>query len=140
MNGYSLLEVVLAASICATALVPALAFLRDSVRLGEIIDKRHLMTIYGVSKMEEQMSVVAATWATATVTGDFAADGHVDIRFTVTRSDSPASGGITGRLMVVSVTTYSDDDGDDVLDATEMQTTLTTKIAKLPTYENKANG
>jgi hypothetical protein len=136
---YSLLEVVLAASICASALVPALAFLRDSVTLADIIDKRHLMTIYGVSKMEEQMSVVAATWTTGTVSGDFAADGHANIRYNITRSDNPASGGITNRLMTVSVTTYSDDDADDVLDANEMRTILTTKIARLVTYENKSN-
>jgi hypothetical protein len=136
---YSLLEVVLASAICASALVPALAFLRDSVTLGDIIDKRHLITIYGVSKMEEQMSVVAATWATGTVTGDFAADGHPNIRFTITRIDNPAGGGLTNRLMAISVTTYSDDDADDVLDANEMRTVLTTKIARLATYEQKAN-
>ena len=57
----------------------------------------------------------------------------------MTRSDAPASGGIDNRLMNVSVTTYSDDDGDDTLDATEMRTTLTTKIGKLVSYENKAS-
>ena len=138
-NAYSLLEVVLASAICASALVPALAFLRDGMTLADIIDKRHLLLMYGVSKMEEQLAVVAATWTTGTVTGDFAADGHANIRFTVTRSDEPASGGIANRLMNVSVTTYSDDDGDDVLDATEMRTILTTKIGKLVTYEKKAN-
>jgi hypothetical protein len=138
-SAYSLLEVVLAAAICASALVPSLAFLRDSVTLGDIIDKRHLMTIYGVSKLEEQMAVVAATWATGTVSGDFAADGHANIRYTITRSDNPASGGVTNRLMNISVTTYSDDDADDMLDAAEMRTILTTKIAKLGTYEQKAN-
>jgi hypothetical protein len=138
-NAYSLLEVVLAAAICASALVPALAFLRDSVSLGDIIDKRHLMTIYGVSKMEEQVAVVAATWATGTISGDFATDGHPNIRYTVTRTDNPASGGLTNRLMSISVTTYGDDDADDVLDADEMRTILTTKIARLGTYEQKAN-
>jgi hypothetical protein len=139
VKGYSLLEVVLAASICASALVPALAFMRDSISLGEIIDKRHLMTVYGVSKMEEQMAIVAATWATGTVSGDFAADGHANMRFTVTRSDAPAGGGLTNRLMAISVTTYSDDDADDALDANEMRTVLTTKIAKLVNYESKAS-
>ena len=80
----------------------------------------------------------AATWTDGTVTGDFAADGHANIRFTVTRSDEPASGGITNRLMNVSVTTYSDDDGDDALDAAEMRTILTTKIGKLVTYEQQS--
>jgi hypothetical protein len=85
------------------------------------------------------MSVVAATWTTGTDSGDFAVDGHANIRYTIIRSDNPASGGITNRLMSVSVTTYSDDDADDVLDANEMRTILTTKIARLATYEQKAN-
>jgi hypothetical protein len=139
IHAYSLLEVVLASAICATALVPALAFLRDGMTLADTIDKRHLLLIYGVSKMEEQLAVAAATWSEGTASGDFAADGHANIRFTASRSDDAASGGITDRLMSVTVTTYSDDDGDDSLDATEMQTSFSTKIAKLVTYENKAS-
>jgi hypothetical protein len=137
---YSLLEVVLASAICATALVPALAFMRDGMTLADTIDKRHLLVIYGVSKMEEQLAIVAATWGEGTASGDFAAEGHANIRFTATCSDDLASGGIADRLMSVSVTAYSDDDGDDALDAAEMRTVLTTKIAKLVTYENKAGG
>jgi hypothetical protein len=137
-RAYSLLEVVLAAGICSSALVPALALLRDGMSLGDNIDKRHLMLLYGVSKMEEQLAIVAASWTTGTVNGDFAADGHPNIRYTVTRSDNPASGGITNRLMSVSVTAYSDDDGDDTMDANEMRTTVTTKIGKLISYETKA--
>jgi hypothetical protein len=137
-KAYSLLEVVLAGGICATALVPALALLRDGMTVADNIDKRHLMVLYGVSKMEEQLAVVAASWTTGAIAGDFAADGHANIRYTVTRSDNPASGGIAGRLMNVDVTTYSDDDGDDTMDATEMRTTLTTKTGKLVSYENKA--
>jgi len=138
-RGYSLLEVVMASTICATALVPALAMLRDGMSLAELIDTRHLLLSYGVSKMEEQLAIVAATWTQGSANGDFAADGHANIRFTVTRSDAPASGGIVSRLMNVSVTTYSDDDGDDAMDAAEMRTTLTTKIAKAVSYENKAS-
>ena len=40
--------------------------------------------------------------------------------------------------MSVTVTAYSDDNGNDALDADEPQTTLTTKISKLATYENLA--
>ena len=138
-KAYSLLEVVLASAICATALVPALAMLRDGMTLSDTIDKRHRLAIYGVSKLEEQMAIVAATWSTGTTSGNFAADGHASIRFTVTRSDDTASGGITNRLMNISVTTYCDDDGDSTLDANEMRTVLTTKIGQLATYENKAS-
>jgi hypothetical protein len=138
-NAYSLLEVVLASAICSTALVPALALLRDGMALAGSIDKRHLLLIYGVSKMEEQMAVAAAAWSEGTADGDFAADGHANLRFSATRSDDLANGGIVDRLMYITVTTYSDDDGDDALDAAEARTVLTTKIAKLVTYENKAS-
>jgi len=138
-SAYSLLEVVLASTICATALVPALAYLRDGMALAEIIDTRHLLLNFGVSKMEEQLAVVAATWATATVNGDFAADGQSEIRFTVTRSDSAGAGGITNRLMNITVTTYSDANGNDTMDASELRTTLTTKIGKFASYVNKAS-
>jgi hypothetical protein len=137
-RAYSLLEVVLASTICAGALVPALAVMRDGVALGDIIDTRHLLLTYGVSKMEEQLAVVGATWATGTVTGNFAADGQSSIRFSVTRSDSAGSGGITNQLMSVSVTTYSDDNGNTTMDSSEARITLSTKVAKLVSYETKA--
>ena len=137
---YSLLEVVLASAICASALVPGLALLRDGVTLAEDISDRHQLLLYGVSKMEEHTAIVAASWADGTVSGDFAADGHANMRYVVVRSDAPASGGIDERLMTISVTAYRDDDGDDALDADEMRTVLTTKISKLTSYESKASG
>jgi Tfp pilus assembly protein PilV len=137
-RGYSLLEVMLASTICAVALVPALAILRDGMLATETIDKRHMLLLYAVQTMEEQLAVVAANWTTATATGDFAAEGHADIRFSVTRSDSPASGGISNQLMRITVTAYSDDDGDDTLDSGEPRTVLTTKVSKLATYESIA--
>src|SRR6185369_11606961 len=112
-SGYSMLEVMLASTICVTAIVPALAMLRDGIALGDIIDTRHLLLTYSVSKMEEQLAVVGATWATGTVTGNFAADGQSSIRFSVTRSDAVVDGGIVNKLMVVTVTTYSDDNGNN---------------------------
>jgi hypothetical protein len=137
-RGYSLLEVVLASAICASALVPALAILRDGILTAETIDTRHMVLLYGVQKMEEQLAIVAALWTQGSASGDFAAEGHANIRYSVTRSDSAGSGGITNRLMAITVTAYGDDDGDDTLDAGEPQTTLTTKISKLATYESMA--
>jgi hypothetical protein len=129
--GYSMLEVVLASSICLTAIVPALAMLRDGMALGEIIDTRHLLVTYGVSKMEEQLAIVGASWPTGTITGNFASDGQAKICFSVTRTDALASGGIVGKLMVITVTTFSDDNGNGTMDASEARTIMTTKVAKL---------
>jgi hypothetical protein len=138
-TAYSLLEVVMASAICATALVPALALMRDGMTLANTIDTQHMLLTYAVSKMEQQLAVIGTTWTEGTSTGDFASDGHANIRFSVTTSDAPASGGIDNRLMNVSVTTYSDDDNDDTMDATEARIIVTTKIGKLLSYETKAN-
>jgi hypothetical protein len=139
-TGYSLLEVVLAAAICAGVLVPALSMMRDGITLGERIDARHVLLVYGVSKMEEQLAIVGANWSTGLASGDFSADGHPSIRFSVARSDSPLDGGIAGRLMGITVITYRDDNGNDALDLDEMRTTLRTKVGKLVSYESKASG
>jgi hypothetical protein len=138
-RGYSLLEVVLASTISLTALVPALAVLRDGMTLGDIIDTRHLLLTYSVSKMEEQLAIVGATWPSGTVTGNFASDGQPSIRFSATRSDAVVDGGIVGKLMVVTVTVYSDANGTSVMDSSEARTIMTTKIAKLVSYETKAS-
>ena len=128
----------MASAICASALVPALAVMRDGVALGDIIDTKHLLLTYGVSKMEEQLAIVGATWSTGTVSGNFAADGQAGIRFSATRTDAAASGGIVNRLMVVTVTTYSDDNGNAAMDTSEPRLTFTTKVAKLVSYATKA--
>jgi hypothetical protein len=137
-NAYSLLEVMLASAICAMALVPAMALLRDGLALADTIDTRQQILLCGVSKMEEQLAIVAATWSTGNISGDFSADGYSGIRFNATRSDAASNGGITGRLMNVSVTAYSDDNGNSTMDASEPRTNLTTKVSKLATYEYKA--
>jgi hypothetical protein len=137
-KAYSLLEVVLASGICATALVPALALLRDGVTLADRVDARHLLLLCGVSKMEEHLAIVAADWTEGTFTGNFAADGHASVRYIVTQSDEAASGGIVDRLMNVEVTTYRDDDGDAALDADELRNVVRTKIGRFTSYANKA--
>lgn len=139
-KAYSLLEIVLASGICATALVPALALLRDGVTLADRVDARHLLLLYGVSKMEEHLAIVAAGWTEGTFTGNFAAEGHANVRYIVVQSDEVASGGIVDRLMNVQVTTYRDEDGDAALDADEMRNVMRTKIGRFTSYENKAGG
>lgn len=134
-----MLEVVLAASICITAIVPALAMLRDGMALADSIDTRHLLLTYGVSKMEEQLAIVGASWTTGTLTGNFASDGQSSIRYSVTRSDAVVDGGVVGKLMVVTVTTYRDDNANNAMDTTEPRTTMKTKVAKLVSYVTKAS-
>jgi hypothetical protein len=119
----------LASALCAVALVPALAIIRDGISFAQQIDKRHQLLLYGVSKLEEQLSTVAAldtAWpGAAPPPGNFSAEGHPNIRYVVTWSDNP-------------VTTFYDEDGDASQDSTEPSVTLTSKIGKLASYENKA--
>lgn len=112
--------------------------MRDGMTLGDIVDTKHLLLIYGVSKMEEQLAIVGATWATGTLTGNFSAEGQSTIRYSVTRSDSAASGGITNQLMVISVTTYNDDNANSTMDSSEPRLTFTTKVAKSVSYATRA--
>jgi len=135
-----MIEVVLASSICITAIVPALSMLRNGIALGEIIDTRHLLLTCSVSKMEEQLAIIGASWSTGTITGNFASDGQPTIRYNVTRYDAVVDGGVVGKLMVVTVTTYSDDNGNNAMDTTEARTTMSTKVAKLVSYVTKSSG
>jgi hypothetical protein len=134
-RAYSLLEVALASSICATAIVPALALMRDGMSNLTKIDIDHMLLLYGVQKMEEQQAICARSWTTGSTTGNFAADGNSSIRYSVTQSDSAGSGGITNRLMYISVTTYYDANGNSAMDTGESRLTFTTKVAKLATYQ-----
>ena len=137
-KGFSLLEVVVASALMAFALVPALTLFRDGLRWSRDVDTRAKLLNYGVCKMEEQLAIVAATWTTGTATGDFSTDGHANVRYSAVRSDSAVDGGITSRLMAVTVTVYDDVDSDDTLDVGEMQLDFTTKIGKVASYESKA--
>jgi hypothetical protein len=132
----------MASALCAAALVPALMLMRNGMDVAREIDIKHQLLLYGVGTLEEQLSAVAAlgdAWpGSAPAPGSFSADGHPDMRYVVTRSDSPANGGLTGRLMNVSVTTYYDEDGNGSQGAAEPSITLSTKIGKFTSYESEA--
>lgn len=139
ISGYSLLEVTLASAVCAGALVPALAFMRDGMTLATKIETRNTLLTCAVGKMEQQMAIVGASWTEGTLEGDFSAEGKPTIRFNVLRSDGPANGGIDDRLMSIVVTAYHDEDNDSSLDPSEARLVISTKVSKLISYESKAN-
>lgn len=134
--GFSLLEVVMASTLAAVALVGALALLRDGMAASRTIDSRQLLTNYAVSKLEQQLAIVAGSWTSGTVAGDFAADGHPNIRYRATRSDAAADQGMLDRLMHLQVTTYVDANGNDILDFDEKRCSFRTKVSKLVSYES----
>jgi prepilin-type N-terminal cleavage/methylation domain-containing protein len=136
-RGFSLLEMVLATALLAGTLAPALAVMRDAMAVSRETTVRSLLANYAVQKLEEHSAVAIGSWTNATVTGDFSADNNPTLRYSVTRSDLPANGGIAGQLMSVRVTVFEDLDGDSTADANEVQLMMRTKIAKLNTYENE---
>ena len=135
--GFSLLEMMAAAALVAGTVVPALGVIRDAMTQSRELHRRHLLSNYAVRILEDQTAYAATNWINATLTGDFTADGHSAIRFSLTRSDTVAAGGLVGQLMNITVTVYDDADGDLTLGTTELQETYRTKVAKLNSYENE---
>lgn len=136
-GGFSLLEMVFATALLAGTLAPALAVMRDAMALSRETTVRSLLNNYAVQKLEEHSALSIGSWTNGSDANTFSGDGHPDIAYTVTRSDNPANGGITGSLMHVRVTVFEDLDNDLTPDANEIQVSMRTKIAKLATYENE---
>ena len=138
-NAFTLLELIAAAALVAGTLVPATAIMRRAMELSRDATQRNLLGIYAVRVLETQSAQAMRNWTNATVTGDFSAEGYSSIRYTATRSDDPANGGIIGRLMHIQATIYDDANGNAALDAGEVQVAFRTKVAKLSSYENEPN-
>ncbi|REJ69003.1 MAG: hypothetical protein DWQ31_06160 [Planctomycetota bacterium] len=139
-SGQTLIELVAATTMMAIAIVPGLELMRDGVRVSRELEAASAMTTLCVSKLEEHLADSAAAWTTTTTSGNFASEGYASLRYSVTRSDEASDGGITNRLMALSVTVWEDADGDTTLDAEESQVTFSTKVARIASYENEASG
>lgn len=139
VEAYSLVELVCATALVGGTLAPTIALLRDGMELSRTTDRRLLLCNYCVSLMEQQMAATAVAWSPGDYSGDLAADGHADLRYTATRSDAASDGGVEGLLMHIRVTTYWDDDGDDAIGAGEKRCEFRTKVGKLACYESIAN-
>lgn len=136
-RGFSLLEMVTAAALMAAILVPALSVMRDAMAKSRNLHRRSLLANYAVRVLEEQCATVAGNWATGVDTGSFVSEGHANIRFDVTKSDTIVDGGLPDQLMHIQVTVYDDVDADVTLDSNELRVDYRTKVAKLNTYENE---
>ncbi len=138
-RAFSLLEMIAATALVAGTLAPALVVMRDAMALSREAVKRSLLANYAVQVLENQSALVMQNWANGTVTGNFASDGNATLKYTATKSDAPANGGLTNRLMHIQVTAYEDKDGDSVADSNELQVKFRTKVAKLTNYANAPN-
>jgi hypothetical protein len=127
----------MAAALISGVLVPTLSVVRDAMAKSRELNRRNLLANYAVRTLEGQVALTATNWASANVTGNYSADGHSSIKYSVTKSDAVASGGIVGQLMHIQVTVYDDIDGDNAADAEELKVAYRTKLAKLLSYENE---
>lgn len=134
-SGQSLLEVIAASTIIATALVPALRMMRDSLEVSRSVEEADLMSTLCVDKLEEHMNKVAATWDKTIASGDFAAlEGRSYLKFQVTKSDSVTDGGISNRLMAITAVVWSDANGNGSLEGGEKKVMFATKVSKFVSY------
>jgi prepilin-type N-terminal cleavage/methylation domain-containing protein len=138
-GGFSLLEMLAATALVAGTLAPALAVMRDAMAASREGVRRTLVANYGVQVLESQSAIVMQNWANGTVTGNFSADGYATIKYSAVKSDAPANGGLTNRLMHLQVTAYDDANGNSAADAGEISSTIRTKVARLTSYINAPN-
>lgn len=138
-RAFSLVEMIAATALVAGTLAPALAVMRDAMAASRESARRNLLANYAVQVLEHNSGGTMQSWTTGTTTGNCAADGHAAIRYTLTRSDDPADGGIDDRLMHVQVTVFDDVNGNASRDANEIAVRFRTKVAKLLTYQNEPN-
>jgi len=136
-RGFSLLEMVAAAVLMTSILAPSLSVMRDSMSKSRELHRRNLLANYAVRVLEDQSALVATNWVNESIAGSFSSDGHPNVRYTGSKSDAIADGGLVNQLMHVQVTVYDDADADSALDAGELRVDYRTKVAKLNSYENE---
>lgn len=137
-RGQSMLELVAATTIITIALVPALQMTRKGIARGADLERAEMRLALCTSLLESEMSQTAATWNLENKTGDFRELGRPELRFAVTKSDALADGGIPDSLTTIEVLVWHDEDAGQDLDANEKQVRLSTKMAKLISYEYEA--
>ena len=137
-RAHTLLELLMASSLMAVTLVPALVLFRDSMQVSHKLEVRELLTTLCASKLEEHLALAAAdaNWQPLSASGNFSAQGYASLKFQVQRTDtsSELTGG--GGLMSVIVTVWDDSDGDNLLDTGEPWTVLASKVAQMASYQD----
>ena len=134
-SAHSLVEVVAATALMAATLVPAMQLVRLGIQKSAETDRHQLLSLYAASQIEQRLASTAMTWASATYSGDYTAEGHPSIRFETACSDDPLAGGLTDQLMDIRTTVYDDANGDDAFTSGERSCSFRTKIGKFATYE-----
>lgn len=134
-RGQTMLELVAATTIISVALVPALKMTRKSVSNMNSLENAEDCVALCVSKLESELAFTASTWNLANRAGDFTDQGQPNMRFSVAKSDAASEGGIVNSLATINVTVWYDENLNRTLDDGEQQTRLSTKLAKVLSYE-----
>lgn len=133
-RGNTLIELVAATTVLAIALVPALRLMRDALAVEEEVEYASAMATLCAGQLEQALAKTSASWNTATESGSYASLGYSRLKYSVTKSDAPASGGLTNQLLAITATVWDDTDNDSVLDVGEKKVQFSTKLAKLAVY------
>ena len=120
-RGYTMLEVISACAIIGIIMAPSAALLRDTMQSSHRVETTNVLATLGVSKLEEQLGVAAYQFRNGSTTDTFASEGHPELRFAATRTQTSRDGGIPGFLMAVTVDVWHDEDGDERLDDSELR-------------------
>ena len=129
-SGFSLLEVVACLTVLALILVPTTGFMQDVLQGESVQQARGELIHLAHGKQNEFCHVVRTRFRDQSQTGTFANQGHPDLRYSVASSQSPALGGVPGRLMAVQTIAWQDADGNQRLDASEAACQLWTCVAR----------
>ena len=135
-RGNTLIELVAASSIIAIALVPALRIMRDALAVEEDGEYATAMSTLCAGQLEQTLAKTAAAWNTNPESGNYSSLGYSRLKYSVTKSDAPASGGLTGTLIAVTVIVWDDADSNGVLNVGEKSVQFSSKLAKLAAYNS----
>ena len=138
-SGQTMVELLAATAIITIALVPALRLTRDGMMRAEELENAELRLALCTSKLEEEMARTAAAWDMSIRSGDFSGIGRSELRFMVTKSDAAVDGGIPGSLATIDAIVWHDEDQGGDLDSNENRIRLTTKLARLISYEYESS-
>lgn len=133
-KGNTLIELVAATTVLAIALVPALRLMRDALAVEEDIEYAAAMSTLCVNQLEQSLSKTAAAWNTTAESGNYSTLGYSRLKYSVSKSDAPANGGLTNQLIAITATVWDDADSDNVLDTGEKRVQFSSKLAKMAVY------
>lgn len=138
-HGNTLIELVAATTVLAIALVPALRIMRDALAVEEDLEYATAMSTLCAGRLEQTLAATAASWNTSAESGSYSSLGYSRLKYAVSKSDAPASGGLTNQLIAITATVWDDADSDSVLDTGEKRVQFSSKLAKLAVYNSSGS-